>query len=215
MASDRRIGLRLAALALLAAAAAPAAATVFVCTDPRGRTITADRPPPECADLPIRELRPDGSVRRVIEPPLTEEQRRERAEKARREYLEREAKRSQARRDVALMETYASENEIEAARQAALATRQAMLDRAKQRLDAFAVERKKLDSESEFYASRKLPEKLERAIESNKELVAAERRLIAETQADMARINERFDAEADRFRELVQGGSKPVRGGPR
>jgi hypothetical protein len=213
MASDRRIGLRLAALALLAAAAAPAAATLFVCTDPRGRTITADRPPPECADVPIRELRSDGSVRRVIEPPLTEEQRRERAEKARREYLEREAKRSQARRDVALMETYASENEIEAARQAALATRQTLIDRAKQRLDAFAVERKKLDSETEFYANRKMPEKLERAIESNKELVAAERRLIAEMQADMARINERFDAEADRFRELVQGGARPVRGG--
>jgi hypothetical protein len=213
MASDLR--LRLAALALLAATAAPAAATLFVCTDPRGRTITADRPPPECVDVPIRELRADGSVRRVIEPPPTEEQRRERAEKARREYLEREAKRSQARRDVALMETYASENEIEAARQAALATRQTLIDRAKQRLDAFAVERKKLDSETEFYANRKMPEKLERAIESNKELVAAERRLIAEMQADMARINERFDAEADRFRELVQGGAKPVRGGSR
>jgi hypothetical protein len=213
MASDRHIAFRLAALALLAAAAAPAAATLFVCTDPRGRTITSDRPPPECADVPIRELRADGSVRRVIEPPLSEEQRRERAEKSRREYLEREAKRSQARRDVALMETYASEAEIEAARQTALATRQTLIDRAKQRLDAFAVERKKLDSETEFYANRKLPEKLERAIESNKELVAAERRLIAEMQADMARINERFDAEADRFRELVQGGTKPARAG--
>ena len=67
------------AVLALALAAAPAAATLFVCTTPDGRTITSDRPPPQCASVPIRELRPDGSVRRVIEPPMTPEQQRARA----------------------------------------------------------------------------------------------------------------------------------------
>lgn len=210
MAPERSRLVALGAFLALALAAAPVAATMYVCTDPSGRTITADRPPPECANVPIRELRPDGSVRRVIEPPLTAEQRRVRAEQVRREQQEREAKRSQARHDIALLETYATEQDIEAARTAALASRQAMIDRSIKRLDSFAAERKKLDEEAEFYLNRKIPDKLEHAIEANDSLVQAEHRLIAEMQADMARINKRFDAEAERYRALVSAGAKPL-----
>ncbi len=207
MASRRPLGL-LAVAMLLAVPAA--SASLYVCTDAKGKTITADRPPPECGNVPIKELRSDGSVRRVIQPPPTDEQRRASSEKARRDYQEQEAKRAQARRDIALMETYASEGEIESARQAALNSRQVVIDRSNQRLEAFAAERVKLEREAEFYANRKLPEKIERAIESNKELAQAEHRLIADMQADMLRINKRFDGELGRFRELVLAGAKPL-----
>lgn len=208
MAPDRlHLGAAVAALALVAA---PASATMYVCTTPAGKTITGDRPPPECTGVPIRELRADGSVRRVIEPPLTPEQRQARSEQAQREQQEREVRRAQARQDIALLETYASEKDIEAARRAALTSRQVMIDRSQKRLDAFAVERRKLDDEAEFYVNRKPPEKLEQAIEANKSLVQAEHRLIAEMEADMARINKRFDAEAERYRELVGAGAKPI-----
>lgn len=210
MAPDR---LRLAAagaLVALALAATPASATMFVCTTPAGKTVTGDRPPPECANVPIRELRPDGSVRRVIDPPPTAEQRRAQAEQAQREQAEMQAKRAQARQDIALLETYATEKDIEAARKAALMSRQAMIDRSKKRLETFAAERKKLDEEAEFYVNRKVPEKLEQAIEGNRSLVQAESRLIAEMQVDMARINRRFDAEAERYRELVSAGARPL-----
>lgn len=210
MAPERSRTVAFGAFLVLALAAAPVAATVYVCTDPSGRTITADRPPPECANVPIRELRPDGSVRRVIEPPLTAEQRRARAEQVRREQQEREAKRSQARHDIALLEAYATEKDIEAAREAALASRQAMIDRSIKRLDVFAAERKKLDEETEFYLNRKIPDKLEHAIEANESLAQAEHRLIAEMRADMARINKRFDAEAERYRSLVNAGARPL-----
>jgi len=210
MARERRLLLALAVSSGLGLAAPVASAGVFVCTVANGRTITADRPPAECANVPIKELRADGSVRRVIEPPLTEEQRRMRAEQARRDYQENEARRTQARRDFALMETYASEDEIEVARQAALAGRQLIIDRSRQRIEVFAVERARLDSEAEFFANRKMPEKLERAIESNRELAQAEHRLIADMQADIVRINRRFDGELARFRELVLAGARPM-----
>ena len=210
MAPERFRAVAAGACCALALAATPAAATVFVCTTPDGRTITADRPPRECAGVPIRELRPDGSVRRVIEPPLTPEQQRARFEQAQRERKEREAKRAQARQDIALLETYATEDDIEAARRLALAGRQAMIERSKKRLESFAEERKRLDDEMEFYVNRKAPQKLEHAIEANESLVQAEHRLIAEMEADMARINKRFDAEADRYRQLVSAGAKPL-----
>jgi hypothetical protein len=209
MALEQILG-RAAVVIGLALAAPVASASLYVCTDAKGKTITADRPPPECGNLPVKELRSDGSVRRVIQPPLTDEQRRAQIEKARREYQEQEARRTQARRDIALMETYASEEEIESARQAALNSRQLMIDRSNQRLDAFAAESVKLEHEAEFYANRKMPDKLERAIDSNRELAQAEHRLITDMQADMLRINRRFDAELMRFRELVLAGAKPL-----
>lgn len=194
----------------LALGAAPARATVYVCTTPDGRTITGDRPPAECFGVPIRELRADGSVRRVIEPPLTEEQRKARAEQAQRERREREAKRAQARQDIALLETYATEKDIEEARKVALNSRREMIERSRKRLETFAVERKKLDDEAEFYVNRKLPAKLEHAFEANDSLAQAEHRLIVEMEADMARINKRFDAEAQRYRELMSAGARPL-----
>jgi len=210
MGHDQHRAAAFAALLAMLLVGAPASAELYVCTDASGRTLTADRPPRECANLPVREMRADGSVRRVIEPPLTEEQRRERAEKARREYEAKEARRSQARRDIALMETYATEEEIEVMRQSALAGRQAVIERSKLRLKEFELERTRLANEAEFYASRKMPHKLERSIESNKALIQAEQRLISEMQVDMTRINGRFDAELQRFRELVVAGARPL-----
>ncbi|MEW5881803.1 MAG: DUF4124 domain-containing protein, partial [Pseudomonadota bacterium] len=49
------------------AGVAAAQQSIFVCSDAKGRTISGDRPPAECVGA-IRELRSDGSVRRVIEP---------------------------------------------------------------------------------------------------------------------------------------------------
>ncbi len=211
MGHDRQRLVVLWAAGLLAlAAAAPAAANVYVCTDASGRTVTADRPPRECANLPIKELRADGSVRRVIEPPLTAEQRAERAEQARREHQERERRRAQARRDIALMETYANEDEIEAARQSALNSRKSLIERSRERLEGYARERKRLENEAEFYVNRKMPDKLERAFEANESLTQSEQKLIVDMQADMARINERFDVELKRFRELVLAGAQPL-----
>lgn len=203
---------RLSACALLAgwlAFAGTASANLFVCTDARGRTISADRPPPECADRPIRELRSDGSVRRIIEPPITPEQRAAREAEEKRRQQEAEVRREQMRRDLALLEAYANEQEIETTRNRALADRMRLIERAQQRRAELEKERKKLDVEAEFYANRALPDTLKRGYETVDRLLASEDKIIADVRADMARINERFDAEAKRYRELVSSGATP------
>jgi hypothetical protein len=191
--------------------AAPAAqAQLFVCTDARGRTISGDRPPPECADKAIRELRSDGSVRRVIEPPLTPEQKAARAAEEKRQRDEADRQRAQMRRDLSLLETYANEDEIEKARNQALASRQQLIERAQKRLEDHRKERRKLDSEAEFYAKRTMPDKLKRSFEGNDALIRSEERIIRDVRADMERVNERYDDELQRFRRLVSAGAQPV-----
>jgi hypothetical protein len=158
----------------------------------------------------VRELRSDGSVRRVIEPPLTAEQRAARDAEAARQIEEAERQRGQMRRDLSLLETYGSESEIEATRNRALSDRQVLIERAIKRMDELKLERKKLDDETEFFVKRELPEKLRRALAANNDMVASQQKIIADTKADMARVNERYDAEARRFRELVTSGAQPV-----
>jgi hypothetical protein len=207
MAPDRSHRLLLAALLALPVGVQ---AQLYVCTTPGGRTLTGDRPPPECQNVQIRELNRDGSVRRIIEPPLTSEQRKKRddEEKARRE-RERAAQ-EQLRKDRALLEAYAGEDEIESARDRVLAERQALIDRANQQLKEFKIDRKRLEDEAEFYAKREMPEKLKRALADNTSLQEQQLRQIEDIRADMQRINEHYDSDLRRYRELVLRGASPV-----
>ena len=208
---------RFAALVALLAcvgAGSARAGQLFVCTTPSGRTITADQPPPECGDKAITELRPDGSVRRVIEPPLSAAERAERELEAKRQIEEAERQRGQMRRDLSLLETYGNENEIEATRNRALGDRQTLIERALKRMDELKRERRRLDDESEFYLKHDVPEKLKRELAANNEMVKSQQKIITDTRADMARVNERYDAESRRFRELVSAGAQPVQRPP-
>jgi hypothetical protein len=195
---------------LALAGATGASADLYVCTTAAGRTITADREPPECADRQIRVLRPDGSLRQVIEPPLTPAQRKAREDEAKRQIEEAERQRAQMRNDLSLLETYGSEAEIEAARNRGISDRQVIIERATKRMEELKRERKKLDDETEFYTKREMPEKLKRALAANNETVRLQQKTITDTKADMARVNERYDAYLKRFRELVKAGAQPV-----
>ena len=193
--------------AALLVATVPASAQLYVCTTKAGKTITSDRPPPECSDRAIRELRSDGSTKRVIEPPLTDEQKAQRELDRKKRLQEEDVARQQLRKDKALLEAYSSEAEIDDARDRQLAQRSQMIEVAAKRLQAHKDGRKKLDDEKEFYAKRDLPEKLKRAYESNDSLVRSEEKIIAALRADIVRINERFDEDRRRFRELVASGA--------
>lgn len=198
---------RLLWAATLLVATVPASAQLYVCTTKAGKTITSDRPPPECSDRAIRELRSDGSTKRVIEPPLTDEQKAQRELDRKKRLQEEDIAREQLRKDRALLEAYSSEAEIDDARDRQLAQRSQMIEVAAKRLQAHKDGRKKLDDEKEFYAKRDVPEKLKRAYESNDSLVRSEERIIAALRADIVRINERFDEDRRRFRELVDSGA--------
>lgn len=204
--------------ALLLAAALPAVAQtappqslLYVCTDGRGRTFSGDRPPPECANVEMRVLNRDGSLRQVIAAPLTAEQRAAKAAEDRRKAEEERLALEQRRRDRSLLETYASETDIENARDKALAGRLAIAKRSKERLARLADDRKKLDSEAEFYAKRTQPNALKRAYVNNEELVKTEERILADNQVEMDRIRAQFDAELARFRELTGAAPRPTK----
>jgi hypothetical protein len=195
---------------LLASLPAAAQTSLYSCTTTAGKNITADLPPPECWNRPIKELRPDGSTRRVIEPPLSPAQQAAREAEERRQNDEAEKRRAQMRKDVALLETYGSEQDIEEARVRAVATREVVIERAHKRMDDLKGERRKLEDEKEFYTKRDMPEKLKRSFAGNAEAMQQQEKVIADANAEKARVNARFEAERQRFRELVTAGATPA-----
>ena len=190
-----------------------ATGSIFTCTV-SGKTFTADRVPPECANSDVREMNRDGSLKRVIARPLTVDEQRARALEAKKRLEEQDKMVAQRRVDKSLLEAYANDEEIEAVRAKSLESSNQLIARANQRLANLTGERKKLDDESEFYKKRVLPDQIKRSYVSIDQQVSAEEKVVSDARAEIKRINERFDAEKKRFRELLAQGARPVQRNP-
>jgi len=188
--------------AALSCPAARAQTMMYVCTDRAGHTHAERYPPPECKDRDVRQLNPDGSLKKIIPAPLTREQRKKKEAEDEARLLEEEQERAQAHKDRALLETYGSADEIDSARRRDLAGRQMLIDRANQRIAQYDRERKRLEDEAEFYAHHEMPAELRDKFAANKVLVQQQEKTRADAQVEMQHINEHYDAEKQRFLEL-------------
>ena len=178
---------------------------IYVCTDSNGKRITSDRPIAECLAREQRVLRPDGSTRAVLAPPMTA------AERQAKDALDREAAAEQAARldairvDRLLLRRYPDEASHRLAREKALDGVREASDLSRRRMTELASERKAASVEAEFYKSIAMPAKLRQEIEANEAAMASQRMLIHGQETEAGRVNARFDVELDRLRRLWAG----------
>lgn len=198
-----------------ALAAPPQAANggIYSCVDDSGRRLTSDRPIVECIGREQRLLNRDGSVRKVLPPTMTAEERAQFEEQERRRAAERRTQRDITRRDQNLMQRYPNEAAHQRARGAALEDVRQAVRRTEARLVALAEERKPLTIESEFYVNRTMPPQLKAALDANDAATEAQRALVMFQQAEVERINTTFDLELQRLRKLWDG-ARPGSLGP-
>ncbi len=178
---------------------------IYSCVDARGRTLTGDRPIPECIDRPQRELASNGTTRRVLEPSYTPREQAEREELARRVRQENERLQEDRRRDRALLVRYPTLVVHERIRAEAVGHIDAVIEVMRGRLSELAQERRKIDGEFDMYRGSDpshVPAPLRHRLERNVHNVLAQNRLIDEQEEEKRRINARFDAEAGRLRPL-------------
>lgn len=188
----------------LAAGAAPGA-QIYTCIDPSGKRLTSDRPIPECATREQRVLNRDGSVKGVVGPTMTADERAAQEAREAAESRERASRIEALRRDRNLLQRFPSEGAHNQARELALDDIRKSLKRSEQRLDLLAKERKPLVDEAEFYAGRQMPPKLKQQIDANEASADAQRTLIANQEAEIVRVNALYDAELDRLKKLWAG----------
>ncbi len=180
----------------------------FACKPPNGPTIYEDFPPPECRNVEIRELNPDGSLKRVIEPPMSEEQKRVKNDRERKQAECMKQNQVQHRKDRSLLETYPSEDDLLAARDRALANRYSQMEKEYHKLKQLKAARKRLSDEEEFYAKREVPDELKTRLADNDSEKAMVEHVIAVKFSEMQRTAESFDEDLKRYRALVAGTAK-------
>jgi len=192
-------------LAALLVAAGAADAQIYKCKDANGRTITSDRPIPECADRPLQELNKSGVVKREIAAPLTAEEKRQRELDAEKKKAEEAAAKERKRNDEAILAVYRTEADIEKARKRSLDVVQEQLKRDTAALAAAEKSVKPLQAEMDDLAKRKVkaPAGVQHRYDDAMRNVNDTKRRIQDQEAELGKINQKFDETLKRFRELM------------
>lgn len=205
--------LHIAAVALasaFAALGAPAvhaqgnAQSIYTCIDSKGRRITSDRPIVDCLDREQQRLGKTGTVREVIPPSYTREE-REKLEAQRRAEAEKEARiQEEKRRDRALLVRYPNQAVHDKERQEALSQIDEVISAVNKREVALVAQRKDIDTEFEFYSSdpNKAPMWLKRKREDNEKQMEVQKRFLADQIQEKQRVNARFDEELVKLKQL-------------
>ena len=178
---------------------------IYTCIDDKGKQRTADRPIAECSDREQRILNKDGSVKRILPPTLTSEERADREAQERKAAEEKAAYNDAVRRDRNLKSRFPNEAAHNKARESALEAVRVAMRASQQRIKELETERKPLKEESEFYRGRQLPARLRQQLEANETSVAAQRDLIQTQEAELVRINRIYDQELEHLRKLWKG----------
>ena len=181
------------------------AAQIYTCTDTTGKRITSDRPITECHDRDQRLLNADGSVKQVVPPTPTADERAEIEARERQAIAERSMRNDAVRRDRNLLTRFPNEAAHRKARETALGDIGKSLSLSEARLTKLAEERKPLLEDGEFYKGKPLPGRLRQQLDANDAAVEAQRDLVQNQQAEIIRINTLFDSELERLKKLWSG----------
>ncbi len=194
-----------------AAAQTQPAGRIYICKDASGKTLTSDRPIPECQGREGRVLSTQGTTIKKIEVPLTEEQEAARAAEEEKKKETATVRAEQLRRDKALLGTYQNINDLESKRQRALLAVEREMKDATRRVSQLENLEKEIKLEQEFFKKKQMPADLKRRVDENEGALRAERSLMASKKDEVAQVNLKFDEDKKRFLELTSGPAKAAK----
>ncbi|MBC7513775.1 MAG: DUF4124 domain-containing protein [Herminiimonas sp.] len=188
-------------LPLLLAASTCVHAEIYMCKDASGRTITSDRPIPECANRAMRQLDANGLTRREIAAPLTPEQKRARDVVEEKRRVDKAAADEQRLYDNALTTRYRNEDDVALARKRAI---DLLNDQMKIDTAALARENKEMKAAQAVVAGAKaaVPAVDRRHLEETARAVESRLESVSQRLAEIDRTHRKFDLALKRFREI-------------
>ncbi|WP_366518869.1 DUF4124 domain-containing protein [Hydrogenophaga sp.] len=190
--------------ALWGAAASAQAQGIYTCVDAKGRRITSDRPIVECLDREQHKLGNTGIVRQVVPPSYTADERARLENKQRAENEIKARAAEEKRRERALLIRYPNQAVHDKERAEALSQIDDVIAAVNKREAALVQQRKEVDAEMEFYQSdpSKAPFWLRRKLEDSEKQMVVQKRFLEEQAQEKLRINQRFDEELGKLRQL-------------
>ena len=182
-------------------AAAPVGPGKIYCCE--GGRICADSLPEQCRGKAYRILDSAGNVLKEVGPPLTPEQKAELAAEAKRKKELEEHAKEQRRKDQALLDTYATPQDIDMAQQKAEADVNLAIKAAEDRIAAARKTRKKFEDEAEFYKKKALPGEVAKGLRDADHEIKTQQELLDVKKGDAASIKAKYDADRKRYAELT------------
>jgi hypothetical protein len=204
---NNRIVFVLAAALAVGSTSAAAQSRMYKCVDGKGKTYYTQTPPAECLDRTTQELSRSGRVVKQTEV-LTDAQVAAREAEKKKKAEEDKAAGEERRKNAALLNTYASEKDIEEARGRALKLAQEAIVAAEKRITEAEKLRVKFDQEKEFYVKKPMPKELQDRIAKNEEDIHTQQGTIEQKKKDVSAINARYDQEKRRYAELTRSSGK-------
>ena len=201
------------AVAMLAVLAGNCAAQgIYTCTDAKGRKLTSDRPIPDCVDRPQQELSNQGTVKRVMGPTLTAQERAVQEEKDKAALAARLQAQEEKRRDRAILTRYPNQAAHDKERGHVLDQIDELTKTAAKRSVELAEQRVAINAEYEFYKkdTSKAPPALKRRLEENDSNIAVQLRFVNEQELQKSRVNQQFDEELVKLKALWAAAAAPT-----
>ena len=179
-------------------------AGVYTCIDSKGRKLTSDRPIAECTDREQKVLNPSGTVKTTVGPTLTAQERADQDLKDKRAAEELARAAEEKRRDRALLNRYPNKAVHDGERAEAIDGINVVIRAASTRLDELIRQRRDIDAEMEFYKKdpTRAPAYLRRQQDENTQSQTVQKHFISDQQDEIRRVNQRFDDELARLRQL-------------
>jgi hypothetical protein len=193
------------AVALVAAvfAGTASAAGTYKWTDEQGVVHYSDKAPPETPAKGATMLDKQGRQVKKIDPPLTAEQTKAKADEDERQRALAKAKDDQARKDRALMQSYTSESEIDIARNRAISTLESQIKSAEIFSADLTRRQKNLAKQKASSGSKPIPIEIEReGIGIDNEL-SRQAILIRQKQEELTQVTAKYDTIKQRWREIL------------
>jgi hypothetical protein len=178
---------------------------MYKCVDARGRVYYTQVPPTECLGRDTEILNKSGTViRKTTRPPTSAEVQAQDAER-KKKLEENERNREERRKNLALLNTYSSEKDIEDARTRALQEAQTAIEDTEKRIAGAQRHQKELEGEKEFYVKKPMPLKLRQDISNTEIEIKNQTALLEVKKREISTVNAKYDEDKRRYIELTTG----------
>jgi len=214
MLSPRSLMYLLCAAALAGPAAAQQTGKLYKYVDANGKVVYTDKLPPGAAGRPNEQLNNQGTVTKRNEGALTPEQQAAQEVERKRRLEEDVASKEEKRKNMALLNTYSSEQDIAEARGRALKANADAVEEAQRKVADAQKRQQELAAEAEFYKKKPMPAQLKQDIQVNDAAIASHNELLDKKKKEIEAINAKYDEDLRRYRALVKSGMAPTAPAP-
>jgi len=191
---------------VLALAPAAAQERMYKCVDARGKVYYTQVPPPECLGRDTQELNKSGTLIRKNPAALSPAQVQAREAERKKKIEDEERSKEDRRKNLALLNTYSSEKDIEDARTRALKEAQGAIEDTERVIAGAKKRRQELETEKEFYVKKPMPFKLKQEITNNEIEIKNQISLLDAKRKEISTINAKYDEDKKRYLAATRRG---------